>query len=130
MTGPMYYGPVIISPGSGLENFFKKNELNFVKLVFFYIFVRQNNLIMKKKTKHTLLVGEGVHQHTLYGKFEIGTQTEFTDVDVLEESLLKHEHPSGKFGEHQTLQVEKGDWVMGKQVEFNPFEQKITRIWD
>jgi hypothetical protein len=85
---------------------------------------------MKKKTKHTLLVGEGVHQHTLYGNFAIGEQTDFMEVQVNEESLLKHEHPNGNFGEHETLKVETGEWVMGKQVEYNPFNQKITRVWD
>ncbi len=85
---------------------------------------------MKKKQKHTLLLGEGVHQHTLYGNFMVGEQPDFTEVNVMEESLLKHEHPNGNFGEHQTLKVESGEWVMGKQVEYNPFNQSITRIWD
>jgi hypothetical protein len=85
---------------------------------------------MEKKTKHTLLLGEGVHQHTLYGKFMVGQEPDFTEVNVMEESLLKHEHPNGNFGEHETLKVESGQWVMGKQVEFNPFNEKITRIWD
>jgi len=84
----------------------------------------------KQKQKHTLLVGEGVHQHTLYGNFKVDEQTDFTEVNVMEESLLKHEHPNGNFGEHQTLKVETGQWVMGKQVEYNPFNQSITRIWD
>lgn len=91
---------------------------------------KQNRKTMVKKSKHTLLLGEGVHQHTLYGKFAIGEETDFMEVQVSEESLLKHEHPNGNFGEHQTLQVEEGSWVMGKQVEYNPFDQKITRIWD
>lgn len=85
---------------------------------------------MEKKRKHTLLLGEGVHQHTLYGNFMVGEQPEFTEVNVMEESLLKHEHPNGNFGEHETLKVESGQWVMGKQVEYNPFNQTITRIWD
>ncbi len=85
---------------------------------------------MKKKQKHTLLLGEGVHQHTLYGNFMVDEQPDFTEVNVMEESLLKHEHPNGNFGEHQTLKVESGEWVMGKQVEYNPFNQSITRIWD
>jgi hypothetical protein len=92
--------------------------------------LKQNIIKMEKKTKHTLLLGEGVHQHTLYGKFAIGEQTDFMEVQVSEESLLKHEHPNGNFGEHKTLKVEDGNWVMGKQVEFNPFDQKITRVWD
>ena len=52
-------------------------------------------------------------------------------VEVTKESLLKHEQPSGAFSnEHQTLKIEKGDWVMGKQVEYNPFERTISQIWD
>ena len=86
---------------------------------------------MKKKTKHTLLKGEGINQHTLYGDFKIGDDTEFTEMVVTKDSLLKHEQPSGQFSnEHQTLKIEKGDWVMGKQVEFNPFNREIQRVWD
>jgi hypothetical protein len=85
---------------------------------------------MTKKTKHTLLKGEGANQHTLYGDFKIGEQTDFMEVEVVKESLLKHEQPDGSFGEHKTLKIEKGGWVMGKQVEYNPFNQKITRVWD
>jgi len=86
---------------------------------------------MKAKKKHTLLKGEGVHQHTLYGDFKIGNEdTDFLEVKVEKQSLLKHEQPTGSKGEHETLQIEKGDWSMGKQVEYNPFNQKITRVWD
>jgi hypothetical protein len=85
---------------------------------------------MKKKTKHTLLVGEGVHQHTLYGNFLIDDKEDFTNVSVQEDSLLKHEQPNGSKGEHETLKIEKGDYVMGRQVEYNPFEGRVTRIWD
>lgn len=89
------------------------------------------SIYMKAKNKHTLLKGEGVHQHTLYGDFKVkGDNTDFAEVKVKEPSLLVHEHPSGSKGEHETLQIEKGDWVMGKQVEFNPFTQKIERVWD
>ena len=53
------------------------------------------------------------------------------NVEVTKESLLKHEQPSGAFSnEHQTLKIEKGNWVMGKQVEYNPFERTISQIWD
>ena len=85
-----------------------------------------------KKKKHTLLKGEGVNQHTLYGNFAIDeSQSDFTDVLVEKDSLLKHEKPDGSFSnEHRTLLVEKGDWVMGKQVEYNPFNQRTTRVWD
>ena len=86
---------------------------------------------MKKKTKHTLLKGEGSNQHTLYGDFKIDDKTEFTQMVVTKDSLLKHEQPSGEFSnEHQTLKIDTGNWRMGKQVEFNPFDRKITRVWD
>jgi len=92
---------------------------------------------MTKKKKHTLLRGEGTNQHTLYGDFQIDeeTTTDFVDVLVEKDSLLKHEKPNGAFsGEHKTLQVETGEWRMGKQVEFNPFAQPgmvaVTRVWD
>jgi hypothetical protein len=86
---------------------------------------------MKRKQKHTLLKGEGINQHTLYGDFLIEEKTDYSILKVEKDSVLRHEQPSGLFSnEHKALQVEKGDWVMGKQVEFNPFTQSITRIWD
>jgi hypothetical protein len=86
---------------------------------------------MKSKQKHTLLKGEGIHQHTLFGQFKIDEeQAEFSDLVVTKDSLLKHEKPDGSFGEHKTLKIENGNWTMGKQVEFNPFNQKIERVWD
>jgi hypothetical protein len=84
----------------------------------------------KRQKKFTLLKGEGVHQHTLYGDFGIDTTTEDYKISVDVDSLLKHEHPNGSFGEHETLTIEKGKWVMGKQVEFNPFDKRISRVWD
>jgi hypothetical protein len=85
---------------------------------------------MKHKKKHTLLKGEGVNQHTLYGDFMVEENTDFANVEVKKDSLLKHEQPDGSFAEHNTLQVEKGNWVMGKQVEYNPFNKQVTQVWD
>lgn len=86
---------------------------------------------MKKKQKHTLLVGEGTNQHTLYGDFSVEEVIDFPSIKVDKESLLKHEQPDGSFSnEHKALQVSKGNWSMGKQVEFNPFEGTITQVWD
>ena len=86
----------------------------------------------KKMTKHTLLKGEGSNQHTLYGGFTMDTEVaEFPLIVVTKDSLLKHEKPNGDFSnEHKALQVEKGDWVMGKQVEYNPFKRTISQVWD
>jgi hypothetical protein len=87
---------------------------------------------MKRNVKkQTLLLGEGIHQHTLYGDFTIEKNpTDFAELVVNKDSLLKHEHPNGSKGEHETLIVNKGKYVMGKQVEFNPFENRVTQIWD
>lgn len=81
--------------------------------------------------KKILLKGEGSNQHTLYGDFRTADVLEdFGVVNVHQRSLLKHEQPDGSFGEHNTLAVEAGGWVMGKQVEYNPFAREVTQIWD
>lgn len=86
----------------------------------------------KKENKKTLLVGEGIHQHTLYGEFTTEEKiTDFAPVKVKKDCVLRHEKPDGRFSnEHKPLKVDKGEWVMGKQVEYNPFDQKISRVWD
>lgn len=74
--------------------------------------------------------GEGTNQHTLYGNFKSKENGDVIELDVTSESVLRHEQPDGQFGEHQPLLIKKGKWVTGKQVEYNPFDQKISRIWD
>ena len=83
-------------------------------------------------TRHVLIKGNGGNQHTLYGSFAIEDKHgDFADITVRQNSVLKHETPSGSYsGEHQALNVDRGEWVMGKQVEFNPFNREITQIWD
>lgn len=86
---------------------------------------------MTKTTKHIILRGEGTNQHVLHGDFLVETEErDFSTLVINKDGQLRHEQPDGSFAEHKTLNVEKGNWVMGKQVEYNPFEQKITRIWD
>lgn len=82
--------------------------------------------------KLTILKGEGSNQHTLYGEFNVLDSSEdFKSIEVLEKSLLRHERPDGSFSEeHKTLEVEKGIWVTGKQVEWNPFISRTVNIWD
>jgi hypothetical protein len=85
----------------------------------------------KKMKRKTILLGEGVNQHTLYGEFKTEQEVgEFLDVEVLVPSELKHETPSRQFAEHHTLSMDSGKWQQGKQVEYNPFEQRITAVWD
>jgi hypothetical protein len=86
---------------------------------------------MKKSKKHTLLKGEGTNQHTLYGEFAFEEVADFPTIQVEKDSLLKHEQPDGSFSnEHKALQIGVGVWSMGKQVEYNPFDRKITQVWD
>lgn len=88
---------------------------------------------MNKLKKHTLLLGEGIHQHTLYGEFvtDVKNQDDFRDVIVTENSELRHEKPNHTWSnEHKTLSVVKGNWRMGKQVEYNPWSGDVTRVWD
>jgi hypothetical protein len=86
---------------------------------------------MKKSKKHTLLKGEGSNQHTLYGDFSVEEVENFPAIKVAKDSVLKHEQPDGSFSnEHKGLVIEKGNWSLGKQVEYNPFEGTITQVWD
>ena len=86
---------------------------------------------MKKVKKHTILLGEGANQHTLYGDFSFDIEAkEFSRLVVTKDSELRHETPSGQFAEHNTLKIEKGEWVMGKQVEYNPFKRSVSQVWD
>jgi len=85
----------------------------------------------KKQTKKVILKGEGRNQHALYGAFIMEDKLiDFAEIAVTKDSLLKHEQPSGAHAEHETLAVESGNFVMGKQVEFNPFKREISQIWD
>jgi len=78
---------------------------------------------MKSKV---FIVGNGGHQHTLYGKFN-----EKNSAIICQESCeLRHETKNGVKGEHHALILEKGFWQQGEQVEFNPFNGLITRVWD
>jgi hypothetical protein len=89
---------------------------------------------MAVHTRKTILLGEGIHQHTLVGKFEMDNDTivkDFAPINVKEDSVLRHEKPNGDFSqEHRGLQIKRGVKVMGQQVEYNPFSQSVSRVWD
>lgn len=90
---------------------------------------------MSKKTQNfksnPILLGEGHHQHNLRGDFNMEVNHgDFAPIQVLSDSTLCHEEPSGAPAEHETLLVNPGNWRMGRQVEKNPFNESVTRIWD
>jgi hypothetical protein len=85
--------------------------------------------------KEIILMGEGIHQHSLYGDFEIKTKldpanADFVNISVKKDSVLKHEKSNGVHGEHKSLIINQGSWRLGKQVEYNPFSGSIERVWD
>ena len=84
--------------------------------------------------RKTILLGEGKNFHSLVGKFEMENDTitkDFAPIKVKENSLLHHEQREGVWSEeHKTLQVDKGNWIMGQQVEYNPFNESVSRVWD
>jgi|SanBayMetagenome_1026888.scaffolds.fasta_scaffold280642_1 hypothetical protein len=82
--------------------------------------------------RKTILVGEGVHYHALVGKFEMDNDViDFAPIKVKEDSLLKHERTEGVWSkEHKTLALNKGNLITGLQVEYNPFSQSVSRVWD
>ena len=84
-----------------------------------------------KKNKHVMLFGEGSHLHMLHGDFKIDVDAkEFSTLVVTKDCELRHETPSGSFAEHNTLIIDKGNWAMGKQVEFNPFTREVSNVFD
>jgi hypothetical protein len=79
-----------------------------------------------EKNKEVLLNEGSAHLHVLIGDFEKNENK----VVVKGLTILRHETPTGKFAEHQTLLLEEGKWVLARQVEFNPFDRTVTQIWD
>jgi hypothetical protein len=85
----------------------------------------------KKSNRNILLKGEGINQHVLHGEATITSREGgFDSILLHEDGRLSHETPEGAHAEHETLPVTKGEWIMGQQVEFDPFERVITRVWD
>ena len=86
---------------------------------------------MPKTKRQILLKGEGSHQHTIYGSLTVDEKpADFAPIKVNADSILKHEKPDGSQAEHMALFVKKGNYVLGKQVEYNPFEGNISQVWD
>lgn len=85
-----------------------------------------NKMKNKKQNREVLLMGEGANQHTLYGEFS----NDQGEILVAKNSQLRHETPSQNFAEHNTLVVDRGRWILGRQVEYNPLDRSVTRVWD
>lgn len=74
-----------------------------------------------------ILIKGNTHYHVLYGNFEENQDS----ITILEDCLLKHENSKGDFSnEHFTLEIEPGLWQQSTQMEFNPFDNTTSKVWD
>lgn len=80
----------------------------------------------KKENREVLLLGEGGNQHTLYGDFSMNGRVILAKVTC----QLRHESSSQTFAEHNTILVDQGKWILGRQIEYNPLLKNVTRVLD
>lgn len=92
---------------------------------------------MNKKTTKKLLIlkGEGRHEHVLVGEeityVEPAKGQPLSEIHVGRGGLLTHIDPAtGEHAEHNTISVDEGTWLVGRQVEFNPFDNSISNVFD
>ena len=84
----------------------------------------------KKKNRTVLLKGEGENQHVLYGESVVSPGTSYRSVKMKEDGVLMHEDPEGRHAEHRSIRIRKGEWVMGLQVEYDPFPRRNMAFGD
>jgi len=80
----------------------------------------------KNENREVQLMGEGGNQHILYGDFSTNGRL----ILAKETCQLRHESSSQTFAEHNTLLVVLGKWILGRQVEHNPFLMNVIMVWD
>lgn len=92
---------------------------------------------MKKNTTKKLLIlkGEGIHEHVLEADMiehpERKEGDRLSEIHVGKNGMLTHVNPvTGKPAEHNTIPMEEGTWLVGRQVEYSPFDQSITNVFD
>lgn len=86
-----------------------------------------------KTTKELLILkGEGRHEHVLVAdKIEYVEGDQLSEICVGRNGQLTHVDPLTKSpAEHNTIPVEEGTWLVGRQVEFNPFDNTISGVFD
>lgn len=85
-----------------------------------------------KKSKVIILRGEGANLHELEAdvlKYDEKSKS-LSEVHVGPGGLLKHVTPEGDIAEHHAIPMEEGTYHVGRQVEFNPFDQSIGQVFD
>lgn len=84
----------------------------------------------KSVRRTVILKGEGENQHVLYGESVVSQGVNYRSVKMKADGELRHEDPEGRHAEHKTIRIRKGEWVMGLQVEFDPFPRRGMRFED
>jgi len=87
---------------------------------------------MAKQKVLVILKGEGINQHELHADtIERDEKVkELSEIRVGRNGFLRHVDPVGNPGDHNTIEMEEGTYVVGRQVEFNPFTQNISGVFD
>jgi hypothetical protein len=101
----------------------------------------------KRQKRTVLLKGEGENRHVLYGESVVSQGVNYRGFKMKADGLLRHEDPEGLHAEHRSIRIQKGEWVMGLQVEYDPFprndmgfgdesedplddDERIIPVWD
>lgn len=87
---------------------------------------------VKNQKKLVVLKGEGANQHVLVGEFDCSDKAPAigSRIEVKDDTILRHETPTGGHAEHMGLQVGKGTWYVGSQIEYDPFRRQWASVWD
>ena len=84
----------------------------------------------RRQKRTVLLKGEGENRHVLYGESVVSPGTSYRSVKMKEDGVLIHEDPEGRHAEHRSIRIRKGEWVMGLQVEYDPFPRRNMAFGD
>ena len=84
----------------------------------------------KREKRTVLLKGEGENQHVLYGESVVSQGANYRGIKMKGDGLLRHEDPEGRHAEHRSIRIARGEWVMGLQVEYDPFPRRNMAFGD
>jgi deoxyribodipyrimidine photolyase len=82
---------------------------------------------LKKTKKLVLALGESTHTHIMHCEkeieYDLDQNTEAIKFVLRERGIITHE-------EHDRIVLEPGAYVKTNQVEFDPFNQTVSRVFD
>jgi hypothetical protein len=85
---------------------------------------------MKQTKKLLILRGEGANSHVLVGEISHPDTDQLSEIHVGAGGLLTHVDPQERPAEHHAIPVEEGTWLVGRQVEYSPFDNSVTNVFD